>query len=104
MEYHLEFMKQKEVLIVAESPIGFHRWMEEYGLEKRFDVPHELGGVPSWSLTKALYDKARGRIIVGERPVPEALLKKAQAAILPPSDPPRQTMEAPARAKAGAGR
>jgi hypothetical protein len=88
MEYHIDIMKQKEVLIVAESPIGFRRWMIEYNLEKRFDVPHELGGVPSWALTKELFDKARDTLVVGRRPVPEKLLAKARAAILPPSDPP----------------
>ena len=88
MEYHIDALKQKEVLIVAESPIGFRRWMVEYNLEKRFDTPHELGGVPSWSLTKELFDKARASLVVGRRPVPEHLLEKAKTAILPPSDPP----------------
>ena len=89
MEYHMDILGQKEVLIVAESPIGFRRWMIEYKLEKRFEVPHELGGCPSWALTKELFDRARNSLIVGKRPVPEALLAKAKAAILPPSDPPR---------------
>ena len=89
MEYHIDIMKQKEVLIVAESPIGFRRWMIEYKLEKRFEIPHELGGVPSWILTKELFDKARDSLVIGRRPVPEKLLKKAKKAILPPSDPPR---------------
>ncbi len=88
MEYHMDIMGQKEVLIVAESPIGFRRWMIEYNLEKRFDVPHELGGVPSWALTKELFEKARGTLVIGRRPVPDDLLAKAKAAILPPSDPP----------------
>jgi hypothetical protein len=88
MEYHMEILKQKEVLIVAESPIGFRRWMIEYKLEKRFDTPHELGGVPSWVLTKELFDRARETLVVGRRPVPEALLAKAKEAILPPGDPP----------------
>ena len=88
MEYHIDILKQKEVLVVAESPIGFRRWMIEYNLEKRFDIPHELGGVPSWALTKELFDKARETLVVGRRPVSEELLAKAQAAILPPSDPP----------------
>jgi hypothetical protein len=88
MEYHMDIMGQQEVLIVAESPIGFRRWMIEYNLEKRFDVPHELGGVPSWALTKELFDRARATLVVGRRPVPEELLEKAHAAILPPSDPP----------------
>jgi hypothetical protein len=88
MEYHVDILKQKEVLVVAESPIGFRRWMIEYNLEKRFEVPHELGGVPSWALTEALFERARETLVVGRRPVPEALLAKAQEAILPPSDPP----------------
>jgi hypothetical protein len=88
MEYHIDIMKQKEVLIVAESPIGFRRWMIEYNLEKRFHIQHELGGVPSWALTKELFDKARASLVVGRRPVPQELLDKAKAAILPPSDPP----------------
>jgi hypothetical protein len=93
MEYHIDIVGQKEVLIVAESPIGFRRWMIEYQLEKRFEVPHELGGVPSYALTKALFDRARDTLIVGRRPVPEALLKKAQAGILPPSNPPKPPVD-----------
>ncbi len=89
MEYHMDILGQKEVLVVAESPIGFRRWMLEYNLEKRFDVAHELGGVPSWALTKELFDKARDTLVVGRRPVPDELLAKAHEAILPPSDPPR---------------
>jgi hypothetical protein len=89
MEYHMDILKQKEVLIVAESQIGFRRWMIEYKLEKRFHVPHELGGCPSWALTKELFDRARNTLVVGRRPVPEHLLEKAKAAILPPTDPPK---------------
>ncbi|MGA2624017.1 MAG: hypothetical protein ABSF91_09205 [Bacteroidota bacterium] len=88
MEYHLDVLKQKEVLVVAESPIGFRRWMTEYNLEKKFHIPHELGGCPSWSLTKELYEKAKSRLVLGKRPVPDHLLKKAEAAILPPNNLP----------------
>jgi hypothetical protein len=88
MEYHIDILKQKEVLIVAESPIGFRRWMIEYNLEKRFNIPHELGGCPSWALTRELFDKARNTLVVGRRPVPEVLFAKATAGILPPTDPP----------------
>jgi hypothetical protein len=88
MEYHIDLLKQREVLIVAESPIGFRRWMIEYKLEKRFHLPHELGGCPSWALTRELFDRARSSLVVGTRPVPEALLRKAEAGILPPTDPP----------------
>ncbi|MFH1501414.1 MAG: hypothetical protein ABIG03_00055 [Candidatus Eisenbacteria bacterium] len=89
MEYHIDVLGQDEVLVVAESPIGFRRWMIEYNLEKRFDVPHELGGVPSYALTRELFEKARGTLVIGRRPVPEELLAKAMEDILPPSDPPR---------------
>ncbi len=78
MEYHIEYLNQQEVYIVAESPIGFRRWMIEYGLEKRPQVHHELGGVMSWALTRDLYFEAKGRLVVGERPVPEDLLEGAR--------------------------
>jgi len=93
MEYHFDYLKQKEVLVVAESVIGFRRWMTEYNLEKRFNVAHELGGVPSWSLTRELYEKAKGKLIVGERPVPADLLKKAEAAILAPRSLPMPVVD-----------
>jgi hypothetical protein len=35
-----------------------------------------------------LFEKARDRLVVGRRPVPQELLEKAKAEILPPSDPP----------------
>lgn len=100
MEYHFDIVGQKEVLIVAESPIGFRRWMIEYQLEKRFHIPHELGGVPSWALTRPLFDRARGTLVVGRRPVPEEWLAKAKEAILPPSHPPRPPADALAAARA----
>jgi hypothetical protein len=57
-------------------------------LEKRFDTPHELGGVPSYALTRELFDRARSKLVVGRRPVPDDILAQAEAKILPPSDPP----------------
>ena len=93
MEYHFDQLGHDEVLIVAESPIGFRRWMIEYKLEKRFEVPHELGGVPSWALTRELFDNARSSLIVGRRPVPPEMLEKAMAGILPPSDPPTPALD-----------
>ena len=93
MEYHFDILKQKEVLVVAESPIGFRRWMIEYKLEKRFDIAHELGGVPSWALTKELFENARNSLVVGRRPVPEKLLAKAKEGILAPSNPTRPPVD-----------
>ena len=83
MEYHIEHCGQEEVLIVAESPIGFRRWMIEYPLEKRFEVQHELGGVPSWILPKETYYNAKPRLVSGRRPVPENLMRSAERIVLP---------------------
>jgi hypothetical protein len=83
MEYHIEHLGQDEVLIVAESPIGFRRWMIEYPLEKKYDVQHELGGVPSWVLTRETYFSAKSRLVSGRRPVSDALLEGAATILLP---------------------
>ena len=71
MEYHFDFMNQDEVWIVAESPNGFKRWMIEYELEERFECPHELGGVPTFVLTRALWEKHKANKNVGIRPAAE---------------------------------
>jgi hypothetical protein len=76
MEHHIEYLNQDEVLIVAESPIGFRRWMIEYGLEPT-NIPHELGGAPSYRLTRELYFKSKSRLVVGDRPVPQDLMDVA---------------------------
>ncbi len=77
MEHHIEYLGQKEVWITAESPIGFRRWMIEYGLIKQEDVQHELGGATSYKLTRDLYFETKPRLVAGTRPVPKALLDKA---------------------------
>ncbi len=76
MEHHIEYLNQDEVLIVAESPIGFRRWMIEYELEPT-TIPHELGGALSYRLTRELYFKSKPRLVVGDRPVPDELLEVA---------------------------
>ena len=83
MEYHIEYLKQKYVYITAESPIGFRRWMLEYDLIQRSDIPHELGGVEVWTLTPELYFAAKQRLVVGERPVSEELIKTAETIKIP---------------------
>jgi hypothetical protein len=80
MEYHMEYLNQEEVLIVAESPIGFRRWMIEYPLEET-KIPHELGGGDSWRLTREIYFKAKPRLVVGDRPVSQELMDEAIADI-----------------------
>jgi hypothetical protein len=80
MEYHMEYLNQDEVLIVAESPIGFRRWMIEYPLELTH-IPHELGGGDSYRLTREIYNTAKPRLVVGDRPVPQELMDEAMADI-----------------------
>jgi len=81
MEHHLELLEQKEVWIVAESPIGFKRWMIEYELDSAEDrypgVQHELGGVPTYILTRKLYAAVREQKVTGTRPVPAEILATA---------------------------
>jgi len=86
MEYHIEHIGQEEVLIVAESPIGFRRWMIEYPLEKKYEVQHELGGVPSWVLTRKTYFDAKPRLVSGRRPASAKLLTGAATIRLPGED------------------
>ncbi len=82
MEHHLEYLGQQEVWITAESPIGFRRWMIEYGLEKQTDVQHELGGATSYRLSRELYFNSKPRLVVGDRPVPKELLDIAMREII----------------------
>jgi hypothetical protein len=92
MEHHLDMLGQKEVWIVAESPIGFRRWMIEYSLENRENVypsiRHELGGVPTYVLTKALYDAVRAMKVSGVRPVDRTILAAAEV-LKPPEEYPQ---------------
>jgi hypothetical protein len=81
MEHHIEYLNQREVLITAESPIGFRRWMIEYGLQKR-DGQHELGGATPFALTRELYFATRDRLVAGERPVPPELMETAEREII----------------------
>jgi len=85
MEYSFEYLKQEEVLITAESPIGFRRWMIEYGLEKR-DGQHELGGATPYALTRELYFRNKSRLVAGERPVPLELMEVAEREIIVASE------------------
>ena len=82
MEHHIEFLGQQEVWITAESPIGFRRWMIEYGLIEQEGVQHELGGATSYKLTREIYFETKARLVAGTRPVPEDLLEQALAEIL----------------------
>jgi len=87
MEHHLEFLREEEVWIVAESPIGFKRWMIEYELEDRSArfpaVRHELGGVPTYALTRKLWDAVKAVKCTGVRPVAPELLKTADRLTMP---------------------
>jgi hypothetical protein len=87
MEHHIDYLNENEVHIVAESPIGFKRWMLEYELEDRSaqypDLRHELGGVPTFTLTRKLWEAVKPAKCTGTRPVPADLLKSADKLIMP---------------------
>lgn len=83
MEYHMDFLNQDEVWVVAESPIGFKRWMIEYELESHPEIWHELGGVPTYVLTRKLWEKHKSMKCTGRRPVSEDMLRAADQLILP---------------------
>ena len=86
MEYHFQ-LGNKEVLIVAESPIGFRRWMQELRLEPKFEVQHELGGTDSWVLTeKNFYTNMKPNRVFGTRPVPPEIWERNRNIIIPPED------------------
>lgn len=91
MEHHIAILEQKEVYIVAESPIGFKRWMIEYDLENREDkypeLRHELGGVPTYVLTTELYNAVRDQKVTGTRPVDPELLATADKLKMPDEYP-----------------
>ncbi|MDO9545929.1 MAG: hypothetical protein Q7J07_04155 [Pelolinea sp.] len=82
MEYHIEILGQQEVWITAESPIGFRRWMIEYGLIKQEGVQHELGGASSYKLTRDLYFETKPRLVAGKRPVSKRFLDEAMDKIM----------------------
>ena len=91
MEHHIDILGEDEVWIVAESPNGFKRWMIEYQLEDRSaqfpETRHELGGVPTFVLTRKLWNAVRDVKCTGTRPVPADVLKTADKLIMPTDYP-----------------
>jgi N-acetylglutamate synthase-like GNAT family acetyltransferase len=91
MENHIEYQGADEVYIVAESPNGWRRWMIEYQLEDRSAlypaVRHELGGVPTFVLTRALWDAVKASKCTGTRPVPPEILATAAKLSMPTEYP-----------------
>lgn len=87
MEYHMEYLNQKEIYIVAESPIGFGRFITEWQLEPRPEAIHELGGAPTYVMSRKCYFDAKPRLVAGVRPVPEDLLAKNATLTLPKEYP-----------------
>ena len=91
MEHHIDILGESEVYIVAESPNGFKRWMIEYQLEDRTglypEVRHELGGVPTYVLTKKLWEGVRDAKCAGTRPVPDSELELAKTLRVPSEYP-----------------
>lgn len=76
-EHAIENLGVDEILVTAESPIGFSRWMVEWALEPRPGVQHELGGANAYALTREGYNKRKGNLVFGQRPVPDELLQQS---------------------------
>ncbi|MEM2878153.1 MAG: hypothetical protein QXG10_01160 [Candidatus Hadarchaeales archaeon] len=76
-EHAIENYGVEEILVTAESPIGFQRWMVEWSLEPRPGVQHELGGANTWALTKENYYKIKSKMVFGQRPVPDELYRQS---------------------------
>ena len=76
-EHAMETYGVEEILVTAESPIGFKRWMEEWGLELRPGVQHELGGAQAYALTRENYFRLKPKLVFGTRPVPDDLYKQS---------------------------
>jgi hypothetical protein len=74
-EHSMENLGAEEILVTAESPIGFRRWIVEWGLQVKPHVQHELGGAKAWVITRDIYHKVKPRLVLGSRPVPDDVLK-----------------------------
>ena len=77
-EHSIEYLGAEEILVTAESPIGFRRWIVEWGLQVRPGAQHELGGAKTWVITKDIYYKVKPRLVLASRPVPDDLLKRSE--------------------------
>jgi hypothetical protein len=86
MEHHFDFLEQKEVWAVAESPNG-SRLLARYGMDFRPSQWHELGGGPTFVLTRENWERQKAQKCLGLRPVPAELLDKAKKMVLPSTYP-----------------
>ena len=57
--------------------------MIEYELESRPQSPHELGGVPTFVLTRALWEKHKANKNVGIRPAFEDVIETNKVVHMP---------------------
>jgi len=74
-EHSIEVLGADKIFVTVEGPIGLRRWIYEWALEP-WPLEHEAnGGARNWVLTKEHYSEVKPRLVFGERPVPEDLLK-----------------------------
>ncbi|KUO40107.1 MAG: hypothetical protein AVW06_02920 [Hadesarchaea archaeon DG-33-1] len=66
MEYHFDILGQKEVLLTAETPIGFRRFFEAWRLEK-CPGHHEVGAGELYKLPREHYNLVKTSRVLGER-------------------------------------
>jgi hypothetical protein len=84
-ENSMENLGAEEILVTAESPIGFRRLISQW-CEPRPGVQHELGGAKTWVITRDIYKRVKPQQVFGSRPVPDDLLKRSATFEIAPLD------------------
>lgn len=84
-ENSVETLGAEEILVTAESPIGFRRLISQW-CEPKPGVQHELNGAKTWVITRELYQKVKIQQVFGSRPVPDELLKRSENFEIAPLD------------------
>jgi hypothetical protein len=84
-EHSMDDLGAEEILVTAESPIGFRRLISQW-CEPKPGIQHELGGAKSWVITRELYRKVKPQQVFGTRPVPDDLVTQSATFEVVPVD------------------
>jgi len=84
-ENSMETLEAEEILVTAESPIGFRRLISQW-CEPRPGIQHELNGAKTWVITREKYQKVKPQQVFGSRPVPDELMKSSETFEIAPLD------------------
>jgi len=84
-ENSMENLGAEEILVTAESPIGFRRLISQW-CEARPGVQHEINGAKTWVITRDIYKKVKPKQVFGSRPVADELLERSENFEIAPLD------------------